>query len=548
MQDENLVREYKSIQKIRTGDKGFKSLAETCVALANTRGGDIYIGIEDKTKQSPPNQSITDKEANDTATRLRALCNNVALRHTNIQEDKATGGQYFIINIHPSIKSFASTSDGKIFRRVGDHCIPVRTEDILQLSEEKGIYQWELVKTKYTIDEIHEENILHFVDDIRASSRVSSFIKEKTDLEILAYYQLIDGSYLTHIGILWLGNSHLRTRLSHPITIQYNVYNHLEKKVRSCGWHDNTLNPKELLLAVEREAIELTYFYEFSTGLFRKEIPHYNFKLVRELLVNAFAHQSFTIAQDIRINVYPDRLEISNPGGLPAGITADNILHAQIRRNPQMIEILKALGLMEGEGSGYDLMYKLNAMEAKPQPTVEASYGTVIVTQSCSIIDEDILPLLDYVFNHYELTEKGITVFGTIAQEHKILSTKLSKKLQLSNQERLKNYTEKLLSEKLIVREGNKKGTSYSVNPTLIKNSRANIKTTLKTIEKHALKALVMEDLKLNPNSKIKDISERLPDVPMRALRTMIYSLVQEGQLLHTEAKRNRTYRQNSKS
>ncbi len=548
MKEENLVREYKSIQKIRTGDNGFRSLAETCVALANTRGGDIYIGIEDKTKQSPANQTISDKEANDTVTRLRSLCNNVSLRHTDIQKDETTGGQYFIIHIHPSIKSFASTSDGKIFRRIGDHCTPVRTEDILQLSEEKGIYQWELVKTKYTIDEIPSENIINFANSIKESSRVSSFIKEKTAIEILAYYNLVEGNNLTHIGILWLGDSYLRTRLSHPITIQYNVYNHLEKKVRSCGWHDNSLNPKELLLAVEREAIELTYFYEFSTGLFRKKIPHYNFKLVRELLVNAFAHQSFTIAQDIRINVYPDRLEISNPGGLPAGITADNILHAQIRRNPQMIEILKALGLMEGEGSGYDLMYKLNAMEAKHQPTVESNYGTAIVTQSCAIIDEDILPLLDYVFDNYELTEKGITAFGIIAQEHKILSTELTKKLQLGSQEKLKNYTSKLLGDKLIISEGNKKGTSYSVNPTLIQNSEANIKTTLKTIAKHTLKALVLEDLKLNPNSKIKDISERLPDVPMRTLRTMIYNLVQENVLATSGGTKNRTYSQNKKS
>ncbi|MFI3244025.1 MAG: ATP-binding protein [Akkermansia sp.] len=442
----------------------------------------------------------------------------------------------------------AVTSDGKIFRRIGDQCIPVRVEDILQLSEEKGIYLWELVKTKYTINDTPSINIDIFVMSIRESSRVSPFIKEKTDLEILENYHLIDDGYLTNIGVLWLGNAYLRARLTYPITVLYNVYDHLENKVRGYGWHDHTFSPSELLLDIEREAIELRYFHEFSTGLFRKRIPHYNAKLIRELLINAFAHRSFTISQDIRIDVYPDRLEISNPGGLPAGITANNILHTQNRRNPCMIEILKALGLMEGEGSGYDLMYQLNAMEAKKQPTIEADYGTVKVIQSSAIIDSDILPLLDYVRNHFELTQKGSIAFGVIAQEHKILSTELSKKLQLSSQDKLKNYTSKLLEDKLIITEGNKKGTSYSVNPSLIQNSRANIKTTLKTIAKHTLKALVLEDLKLNPNSKIKDISERLPDVPMQTLRTMIYHLVKEGQLQHTDAKRNRTYRLNSKS
>ncbi len=51
--------------------------------------------------------------------------------------------------------------------------------------------------------------------------------------------------------------------------------------------------------------------------LFRKQIRHYHPKLVRELLVNALAHKSYTISSDIMIKVFSDRLEISNPGGLP---------------------------------------------------------------------------------------------------------------------------------------------------------------------------------------------------------------------------------------
>jgi ATP-dependent DNA helicase RecG len=34
--------EFKDLQKIRTGDKGFRDLAVTCVAFANAQGGNIY--------------------------------------------------------------------------------------------------------------------------------------------------------------------------------------------------------------------------------------------------------------------------------------------------------------------------------------------------------------------------------------------------------------------------------------------------------------------------------------------------------------------------
>ena len=56
MNTEQQKIEYKSLQKIRTGEKGFKELSTTCVALANAQGGQIMIGVEDKTKKPGPNQ------------------------------------------------------------------------------------------------------------------------------------------------------------------------------------------------------------------------------------------------------------------------------------------------------------------------------------------------------------------------------------------------------------------------------------------------------------------------------------------------------------
>ena len=73
------------------------------------------------------------------------------------------------------------------------------------------------------------------------------------------------------------------------------------------------------------KAVELTYSYEMPNGLFRKTVRYYNENLIRELLVNSLAHSSRTISNDITIKVYPGYICISNPGGLPLGVTKDNI-------------------------------------------------------------------------------------------------------------------------------------------------------------------------------------------------------------------------------
>lgn len=525
MDIENQKIDYKSIRKIRSGDKGFKELAVSCVAFANAQGGTLYLGIEDKSLVPLAEQTVTENEINDTVSRLHSLCFNVSLTSSGLIKHQ-NGGEYFKIIVAPSIKSIATTSDGKIYLRIADKCEPVRNEDIQRLSIEKGAYQWELLATRFSLADIPVENVKKFASDIRESDRVKDHVKQMSDLEIMEHYNLIDGEIVTNLGVLWLGNAKQRSRISFPITVQYIVYNHLEQKVRKIEWHDNALNPKELLLAIESEATELSYSYEFPDGLFRKQIRHYHPKVLRELLLNAFAHKSFTISSDIMICVYPDRMEISNPGGLPLGVTKDNILHQRHRRNPYFITIMSDLKLMEGEGSGYDLIYELNGMEAKRPPIIESSFNETKVTLYSDIQNVDVLPLLDYTLSNYKLSQKGYIAFGAIAAEAKMQATKLSAYLQLSDDERLRTYVEPLLKDGIINKKGTKKGTTYYINPKLIANSKANIKTSLKTIEPYALKALILEDLKYHPQSLISEIAERLPDVERSDLRKMIYSMV----------------------
>lgn len=541
MQSETQTIEYKSLQKIRTGDKGFRELSTTCVALANAQGGLIYIGYDDKKKHTLPGQIIEDDEVNNAVTKLRSLCFNVALSASEVQSDE-TGSQYFVITVFPSMKSIASTSDGKFYMRFADKCEPVRSEDMLRLSETKGCFQWEITKTRFVVDEVAKEELHRLSDSIRTSNRISNHIKQMDDEEIADYYCLIDEGYLTNLGVVWLGTAKQKNWISYPITIQYIVYDADENKVRKVEWRNDDKNPKELLEAIEKEAVELTYYYEFPDGLFRKQIRHYNPKVLRELLVNAIVHQSMTISSDIMIKVYTDRLEISNPGGLPMGVTKNNILHAKHRRNPHFIELMFALGLMEGEGSGYDLIYELNSLEAKGKPIVESSYNECMVTQYAKILNPEILPLLDYVINNYHLPKKEFTAFGIIAREQKMYSTDLSKELQLSDDERLRSYTNALIKQGLIIQKGVHKGSYYIINPLLIKNANANkIPTTLKTVEPAVLRSLILHDLKNHPKSKLSEIASRLPDADFKEVRKAVYGLV--GEEIQTEgSNRNRTY------
>ncbi len=538
--------EYKGLKKIAdSGGKlktdGLRDLAQTCVAFANVQGGKIIIGIEDGAEQPPPGQVIDNNLTSETITRLRSLCFNVGLVLNSI-ETHVNKGQYFSITVHPTLKSIATTADGKIYIRVGDQCQAARSEDIVRLANEKDAFQWELQIRNISIDQIPENNILNFAGGIRASDRVKQAIKDLTDIEIIEHYNLLEGGKLTNLGILWLGTSSQRSRLVYPLTVQYIVYDEQEKKVRKEVWQDYSKDPKELLVDIEKQAIELTYYDEFPHGLFRNKIRHYDERLIRELLINAIAHKSYTISGDIFIKVFVDRMEIVNPGGLPLGITVNNILHTTHRRNPHLIRILHDLKLMEGEGTGYNLIYEITSRDSKRFPVPVSDYNSTSVTQYSKILDEEAILLLDFIARNYQLSQKEFIVLGIITRNKKMPTTQLSKELQLTDEDRLRSYVNRLLDQSILITRGIKKGTEYLINPKLIANSKINIKPTLKTIEQPRLKALIEEILRITPNITANEIQSKLGDISIDDVRRSIYKLVKSGSLDHSPDKTYRKY------
>ncbi len=202
---ENSTIEYKSLKKAIGKSADLKDLAKTCVCLANTQGGYLFIGIEDKDKLPPSEQKINQEEMNDVIKKLRSLTDSVGLVNPELITHE-NGGEYFVIQIYPSMKTIAITSEGRVYVRVGDECTAIKGEELTRLAHEKGAFQWELVVTKTHISQIEPINITKFINEIKNSDRVSDFIKNQIDSDILEYYKLIDEGFLTNLGILWLGN------------------------------------------------------------------------------------------------------------------------------------------------------------------------------------------------------------------------------------------------------------------------------------------------------------------------------------------------------
>ena len=458
------------------------------------------------------------------------------------------GGEYLDLEILRSAASIASTTKGGYFIRDNDESKPIAPDDLLRAITDKPSFSWETkVSLKYRLGQCDRGKLEDLLSKIRASDRVSPFVKQKPDDEILEYYSLIgEEGYMTNLGVLWLGTQPQRARLLYSPTVQFIRYDASGNKVYKQVWDDYALNPDELLESIWRSIPDWRESNEVSDGLWRKEIPAYDEKVVREVLCNSIAHRPYTTRGDVFINIYPDRMVVVNPGRLPLGVTPNNILRTTVKRNIELSRLFYALHIMEGEGSGYDLMYSTQLSLGKSIPTVREGEDSVSVTIARKIVSKEASRIYDYMQYAYpEIIEhqKAVIAFGLILQEEIISSEALSKKLQLPESDRLRSYVDMLCTKNVVLTRGRGKGTKYFVNPEIISNSKANIQTTLKTIEPYRLRELIIQDLKYHPKSLISEMSVRLPDIPFTELQKKVRMMATDGELAYEGGRKYRRYR-----
>lgn len=165
---------------------------------------------------------------------------------------------------------------------------------------------------------------------IKHSDRVSSFVKQKDVKELLDYYYMTDADSdkMTQLGVLFLGKQTQRGRIMNAPVIQVIKYDSYGDKVNKWLWDDFSKTPYEQINEIWNEVPEWRESSEISDGMFRRNIPAYPESVIRELISNALVHRPYTIRGDIFINIYPEYMEIVNPGRLPLGITVENILHS----------------------------------------------------------------------------------------------------------------------------------------------------------------------------------------------------------------------------
>jgi ATP-dependent DNA helicase RecG len=166
--------------------------------------------------------------------------------------------------------------------------------------------------------------------------------------------------------------------------------------------------------------------------LVHPEFPRYPLLALRELLINAFVHRDYGQPGATTLKLYPDRLELSNPGGFIGGVTPENILHhPSAPRYPLLFSALTRIRLANAANIGVRRAYRDLLREGKEPPAYVSFGHSVRVTIKGGEPREDFLKLakehddlgvddlliLHYLMRHREITVRAAAGICQLSQE-----------------------------------------------------------------------------------------------------------------------------------
>lgn len=259
----------------------------------------------------------------------------------------------------------------------------------------------------------------------------------------------------------------------------------------------------------------------YHDGLFVLEIPTFDEISVREAYLNAASHRDYRLGGSVFIRQYSRQIAIESPGGLPRGITPDNILYLQAPRNRRIAEIFARCGLVERSGQGMNLMFERSIRQGKSLPDLAGTDDFfVVVTLHGHIQDPQFIQFLE------KLGQDRLQAFST--QDFLVLD--------LVHRER--NVPTHLIPRARLLTEIGalepvSRGRYILGRPYFVLTGRTGAYTRMKGISRPNRKALLLKHIEDNSasGSRLEDLMGVLPDQGRSQVQVLLRELRREGRI-----------------
>ena len=134
---------------------------------------------------------------------------------------------------------------------------------------------------------------------------------------------------------------------------------------------------------------------ELMAGIHRVEVSLIPSVTRREAVANALVHRDYSALGPTRVQIDDAEFVVSNPGGLPPGVTIQNILDESRPRSPILADAFKRAGLVERKGKGVNEMFEQQLRAGRDAPSyARSTTNSVLVSVPLGTADLDLVRFL----------------------------------------------------------------------------------------------------------------------------------------------------------
>ncbi|WP_369753282.1 RNA-binding domain-containing protein [Flavobacterium sp. WC2409] len=535
----------------------YEELAKDVVAFANKKGGFLFVGIVDDTKELNPDFVATDSKIFELIRQIQDRTSPSITLHSH--KLKISGSDVLVLEI-PFSPQMHRTSKGEYLIRSNDGNRAIEPYEIATIQSEKGLIvydqkTWDLPLNSIEQDkqgnpipgwqDIKRTRLLY--NKIKREKPKSPYLKNTSNefTETLGLVKEENGIQLpTTTGILFIGNNKALREI--PFSqIKYIRY-YEDGSYKPFEYTGNLIEIADACFNQLKSEMKVK---EFHFGLFRDYIDDYPEIVLREMLINAIVHRDYSRQQVIEIRKYPNYIEFESPGHFPQGIDETNLLRKTNPRNPNIIDIMREVSYAEKAGTGFDKIFTALLSKGKKLPKSIQNEHSIIFRIDADVYSEK-LAELSYEYKQItglDMDLEKLLVLNAIYTEKKQTFQQLEAN-PFVNPYQLRKILTELQDIEFIETTGKTSGVKYIIHKNKLASTEDKISySKLKKQEKaRQIEAIIRY---LDTADEIDNEAARkllnLPDSDVSYISRLFAEMIEKGHLeIAREIKHNqRTYK-----
>ena len=425
-------------------------------------------------------------------------------------------------------------TDGRVWAREGDSLVPMSMERQREIFAESGHdFSADICRTA-TLDDLDRDAIEDFRRRWVAKSGNSSIGTVQVS-QLLHDAELMVDDRPTYAALILFGTHRALGKLLGQAEVVFE-YRSSEASGAAQERREYRAGFFTFYDALWNDINKRNDLQHYREGLFVLDILTFDERSVREAVLNAVSHRNYQLAGNVFIRQYPRRLVIESPGGLPVGITTENILDRQMPRNRRLAESFQRCGLIERSGQGMNLMFERSLRQGKRYPDLTGTdQHQVTLTLHGEVREPRFIRFLERVT---EETRESFNAHDLVLLD----LIRCERHIPLDQRDRLRRMRDLGVVESV----GRGRGTRYLLSRRFYAAlDRPGTYTRRRGLDNEESKALLVKHLRsCGPGgAPVSELEEVLPARSRRQIRRLLRELRKEGRVIILGERRWTRYR-----